>query len=70
MIIYKLQELLDEVKLSQRRFSELSGVRYATINKICKNEMPSAPLETLDKIIETLDCEISDLMVRIKEQPE
>lgn len=61
-----LQKLLDDKSMSQRKLAELTGIKQPTINKMCQGTLLHFPLDSLDKICEVLDCEITDILTREK----
>lgn len=67
IIELKLQSLLAEKNISQRLLSKETGVRLATINNMCKNEIKHIPIDNLAKICEFLNCEITDILELVKE---
>lgn len=60
----KLQELLNERSMTQRKLEELTGIKQPTINKMCQGTLLHFPLDSLDKICEVLECEINDVLKR------
>ncbi|WP_062105206.1 helix-turn-helix domain-containing protein [Bacillus niameyensis] len=65
----KLNEILEDKKLSHREFSRMTGIRHPSISEMCNNQTKRIPLENLAKICEILDCEITDVLELRKEQP-
>ena len=55
MIKFKLDEILKIEKLSQNQFSKICDVRPNTINSICKNNIRRLEINTLEKVIKTLN---------------
>lgn len=62
----QLQSLLDEKRISQRELEKLTGIKQPTINKMCQNTLLHFPLDSLDKICDVLECDISDVLTREK----
>lgn len=60
----RLKDILDEKGISQRKLALAIDVRPATINHLCKDDVNAVYLDTLDKICEYLEIELSELMVR------
>lgn len=58
-----LKQLLEERNVSQREFAKQTDILYPTINKMCNNTLQHFPLISLAKICETLNCELTDLLV-------
>ena len=52
--------------MTQKDLAEKTGIRLATIGDMCNNKAKHIPLDTMDKICELFDCEISDLFARTK----
>ena len=55
----KLKDLLEEKKITQKKLSEMSGVRESTISDIVRGTRTVINFEHLSKIAEAL--EISDI---------
>lgn len=66
MIKCKLKVLLAEHDMTQKDLAEITGIRASSISEMCNNKAKHIPIETIDKICEVFDCEISDLFIRIK----
>lgn len=69
-VLCKLDKLLSERDMSQHELSRLTGIRQPSINDMCRNLTRRIPLENIEKICEVLNCEIHDLLVLIKEDPD
>lgn len=67
-VIIKLDQLLDERGMSQRKLSILTEIRQPSINEMCRNQTSRIPLDNLAKICEVLDCEITDIL-ELKKEP-
>ncbi len=65
MIKNRLSTLLGEKRMSQKRLSQLTGIRPATINEMYHDLLERYSIEHIDKICEVLDCDINDLFVRV-----
>lgn len=71
MIRVKLKEALvekefrDGIKLTMKDVAEATGVHTVTLSKIAKNRGYNPSLETIDKLCEFFDCDVSDLLVRV-----
>lgn len=63
----KLNDLLEERRISHREFSRMTGIRHPSISEMCNNATKRFPLENLAKICEVLDCEITDVIELRKE---
>lgn len=70
MVTLTLSEILKEKGISQRELSRRTGIKQPTISKMCNDTLQHFPLESLDLICETLNCEIGDILKYKKEQSE
>lgn len=68
MIKSRLKILLTEKGLTQRKLSELTGVRPATITGIVNNSIKQIPVDSVSKICKALNCDIGDLFYYEPEQ--
>lgn len=68
MIKSRLKILLTEKGLTQRKLSELTGVRPATITGIVNNSIKQIPVDSVSKICEALNCNVGDLFYYEPEQ--
>lgn len=66
MIKCRLRILLAEKELTQKELAEKTGIQPMTINKLYNNSIVRVPIDSIDKICDILNCEISDLFIRIK----
>lgn len=66
MIKCRLKILLAEHDMNQRDLAEKTGIRPSSISEMCNNKAKHIPLETIDKICEFFDCDVSELFTRIK----
>lgn len=62
MIIFKLETILKERKLSKNRLSTMSGVRFDTIQRFCKGDLSRIDLDILCRLCSALECEIQDII--------
>lgn len=67
-IYIKLQDLLDEKKISQRQLAKRTGIRQAFISDFSNNKIDHLPLKNLVKICEELECSI-DQIIELKKEP-
>ncbi len=65
MIKINLSKLLGEKRMSQAELSRKTGINPNTINAIYNEYVQYINKSDIDKICEVLDCEITDLLVRI-----
>ena len=62
MIRIHLSKLLGERRMTQKRLSELTGIRRNTINEWYHEIVVSLKVEHIDKICEVLDCSVKELI--------
>jgi putative transcriptional regulator len=60
-----LSARLGEKRLTQADLARMTGIRPATINELYHEIADRVSLEHLDLICEALDCDLSDLIVRV-----
>lgn len=65
MIRVLLSARLGEKRLTQADLVRMTGIRPATINELYHEIADRVSLEHLDLICEALDCDLSDLIVRV-----
>jgi len=58
----KLAKLLESKSISQRELARQTGVRLASINEMCQNDIIRLTLDNLAKICDALNCDISDIL--------
>ena len=63
---FGLRELLDKKRISQTELARISGVSFATVNRMCTNATSQVSLSTLDAIAAALGVEPGELIVRTK----
>jgi DNA-binding Xre family transcriptional regulator len=63
---FRLREILEAKGISQSELSRLSGVSFATINRMCTNATESVALSTLDKLASALGVEPGELIARAR----
>ena len=68
MIRILLSNRLGERRLTQAELSRMTQIRASTINEYYWELAERVKLEHLDVICEALDCDISDLLVRVPEK--
>ncbi|WP_431785842.1 helix-turn-helix domain-containing protein [Paenibacillus lactis] len=59
----KLKEILLEANLSERELARRTGIRQATINSMCNNEVKLVSLKNIAAICEVLEIDIDDLLI-------
>mgnify|MGYP004633993201 CR=1 FL=1 len=62
MVRIHLSKLLGERRMTQKRLSELTGIRPNTINEWYHEIVVSLKVEHIDRICEALGCSIEDLI--------
>lgn len=62
MIIFRLDELLFNNRMSQSALCKLTGIRPGTINDIYHNMAERVNLEHINKICTVLGCDLHDLI--------
>lgn len=62
----RLKVLLAERDLTQKELAEKTGLQPNLISKMNRNVLKHYPIEAIDAICDFLDCEVSDLLIRIK----
>lgn len=62
MVRIKLSTLLGERRMSQAELARRTGIRPATINEMYNEFSERISLDHIDKICDTLGCDISDLL--------
>ena len=58
----KLQELLDERKMSKNKFSHRAKMQRTQINQFCNGQITRLDTAVLSRICHALDCKIEDLL--------
>jgi len=64
MIKIRLSELLEEREKTLYWLSNETGIRYATLWQMSRDEVLLVNLKTLDKICTTLKCSPGDLLIQ------
>ncbi|NBJ74822.1 XRE family transcriptional regulator [Neglecta sp. X4] len=65
MIRILLSTRLGELKWTQADLARKTGIRANTISELYHEVAARVSLEQLDKICEVLDCDLTDLIVRV-----
>jgi putative transcriptional regulator len=58
--VITLLDILNKKEMSQRKLSELTGIRFATINDLCTNDSLQILFENVVRICEVLDVSPGD----------
>lgn len=61
-IVVKLGELLQEREYPKLRLSKDSGLDYRTVLRYCQHDVKNIKVFVLEKLCQTLDCEVSDII--------
>lgn len=61
-IKFKLKELMEKRNLSKNKLSITSGVRFDTIQRLCRGNLSRIDLEILCRLCKALNCSIDDLI--------
>jgi DNA-binding Xre family transcriptional regulator len=69
-IVFTLAKLLTEKGHSQRGFARMTGIRYSTINDICRNSVSTVQGDNLALIAQILECSPFDFMEYVEMTPE
>lgn len=59
---FRLQQAIDNKLTSQSELSRVSGVSFATINRMCGNKTAQVSLETLDRLATALGIDPGKLI--------
>lgn len=68
MIQIKVKELLKKQKKSKYWFVKNMEGGYQSLSKMMENKTKSISFEVLEKMCDLLDCEVGDIMVRVKKK--
>lgn len=61
-----LNATLKSKNKSQYWLSKQTGIAKSTLNNLCNNKTSSIQFSVLDKICDTLNCEVSDILLHDK----
>jgi putative transcriptional regulator len=66
----KLEKLMYDKRINAKQLSELTGIRWNTVNDMAKNESKHWSVENLNKIMVALELsDLSELIEYVKEPP-
>ncbi|MCY9540708.1 helix-turn-helix transcriptional regulator [Paenibacillus alvei] len=69
MLILKIEEIMKEKNLNTSKLSEMTGIRWNTVNDMVKNTAKHWVPENLEKIMDALDIKnISELIERVNDE--
>lgn len=63
MIYVRIKEVLKEKSKTKYWLIKTTEMEYQALSKIMNNETTSIRFDTLEKICNALDCDISDILV-------
>jgi putative transcriptional regulator len=61
MLLCRLQDIMEERKISQKQISQITKIRTQTIANLRNNKIKQIPVDVAEKLCEFLDCNIGDL---------
>ena len=61
-IVFKLDEYLKARNYPKLRLSKNSGLDYRTILRYCKNDVQNIKVFILERLCQTLDCKVEDII--------
>ena len=67
-IKFTLKVQLAIKEMSQKELSEKTGIRPPTISAICANKIKHLPVDAIDKICKTLECNPEDFIKYIPDE--
>ena len=65
MIRILLSTRLGERRWTQKKLAQKTGIREGTINELYHEFATRVNLEHIDRICEALECDLSDILVRV-----
>ena len=68
MVQFRLHELLEEKNITRYKISKETKIDINAINKICNNTSRQVRFDTLEKILDFLDCNLSDLLIEVPDE--
>ena len=66
MIKFNLKRTLALKDMTQKELAEKTGIRPPTISAICLGTIKQLPTSVIEKICDTLDCTISDIVEYVR----
>lgn len=61
-IVFKLDEFQKARNYPKLRLSKNSGLDYRTILRYCKNDVQNIKVFILERLCQTLDCKVEDII--------
>lgn len=68
MIVIRLKELLSEKSITRYQLSQMTQIKYQTLDNYYKNRVTRYDSYILSRICEALDCSIGDILEYVKEE--
>ncbi len=68
MIVSKLSRVMGDRRVNMLQMSRDTGIGRSTLHRLYHNQAERVDFQTLDTICEYLDCEITDVLVRVKDE--
>lgn len=69
MLRLKIKEVAERKNVSMHKLSQQSQVSYNIIRRLFNNPYQIVNTDTLSRIIEALDCEVADILERVRDEP-
>ena len=70
MIKFRVKVMLALREMTQKELAEKTGIRLPTISALCTGAAKHIPVNVLDKLCTTLDCQPGDLVEYLKDETE
>ena len=68
MIKFCIKVMLALREMTQKELAEKTGIRLPTISALCTGAAKHIPVNVLDKLCTTLDCQPGDLVEYLKDE--
>lgn len=68
MIKFRVKVMLALREMTQKELAEKTGIRLPTISALCTGAAKHIPVNVLDKLCTTLDCQPGDLVEYLKDE--
>ncbi len=68
MIIVRLKELLQEKQITRYQLSQLTAIKYQTLDNYYKNRVTRYDGYILSKICRALNCKVGDILEYVDEE--
>lgn len=65
---FKLKVLLAMHNMTQKKLSEITGIRPPTISAICTNTIKQLPVGVIERICIALNCQPGDIMEYVEDE--